>query len=222
MLRCADLTRTHDGGVTPVRQVSLTVQDGEFVSIMGASGSGKTSLLAILGLLDTATSGTYEMMGEVVDGRSEAYRARVRSRTIGFVFQSFHLIPTLSAVENVALGALYTGLSRRTRLEWSRSALIEVGLEARLNALGATLSGGEQQRVAIARALVSRPAVLLCDEPTGNLDSENTARVMEILSNLNRGGLTILLVTHDPLVAGFAHSHYLMRDGQLMAPGEAM
>ena len=198
----------------------LAVWAGDFVAVSGASGSGKSTLLSILGLLDTASEGTYRLAGCDVAGLRDVDRTALRGQLIGFVFQSFHLLSYRSAVENVALSSLYRRTRRRDREVAAVGALTRVGLGHRLWATPATLSGGERQRVAIARAIVNRPAVLLCDEPTGNLDSLNTAQILSLLDDLNHvDGLTILVVTHDPVVAAHADRHLLMVDGTTTEPG---
>lgn len=214
-LECEGLWRTYPGGISPVKDVSLTVPHGGFVAITGPSGSGKTSLLALLGLLDRPDAGRYSVAGEDVTRLTEVRRAEIRSRQIGFVFQSFNLLPARTAVENVSVGLLYRGLRRSDRILAAEAALVRLGLAHRIDAIAATLSGGEQQRVAISRALAADPAVLFCDEPTGNLDSANTDQVLALLSSLNQQGLTIVVVTHDENVASHAQTRYVMVDGQL-------
>jgi putative ABC transport system ATP-binding protein len=215
LLEAENLWRRHPGPVTAVRDVSLTVSAGDFVAITGASGSGKTSLLALLGLLDTPSHGTYRILGADVTSASETQRAVIRSRVFGFVFQSFNLLPARTAADNVTVGMLYTDLPRNERHRRAAATLEMVGLSHRAHATASTLSGGEQQRVAIARAIAGAPRVLLCDEPTGNLDSQNTSQLCRLLENLNRRGLTIVIVTHDPTVAGTANATYEMADGIL-------
>ena len=216
ILESRGLTRWHSGEVAAVQDVDLSVESGEFVAITGASGSGKSSLLALLGLLDRPTFGTYRLQGVDAVNASERMRARMRSHALGFVFQSFHLMPDRTSLENAASGLLYSGLSPKARAQRAREALLQLGLENRVHARASTLSGGEQQRVAVARALVGQPRVLLCDEPTGNLDSKNTDLILDVLSDLNGlGGLTIIIVTHDAHVAEVAGVHYEMADGRL-------
>lgn len=197
-----------------MQDVDLRVDPGELVAITGASGSGKSSLLAMLGMLDRPTYGNQRMLGVDTVNATERERALLRSASIGFVFQSFHLLPNRTATENVAAGLLYSGTPRRVRLNRAKEALVQLGLADRLHATASTLSGGEQQRVAVARALVGEPQLLLCDEPTGNLDTKNTGHVLRILADLNNTlGLTILIVTHAPDVAAIAHTQYEMADG---------
>jgi putative ABC transport system ATP-binding protein len=204
-------------GPSPTRALAgtdLTVLRGEFVAISGSSGSGKSTLLSILGLLDTASEGSYRLAGCDVSQLRDVDRTALRGQLIGFVFQSFHLLAYRTAVENVALSSLYQRTRRKDRETAAIDALVRVGLSHRLWATPATMSGGERQRVAIARAIVNRPALLLCDEPTGNLDSINTTQVLSLLDDLNRiDGLTIVIVTHDPDVAAHAGRRIIMTDG---------
>ena len=204
-------------GVVPTRALqptNLTVAAGDFVAISGASGSGKSTLLSILGLLDLPSEGTYRLAGCDVAGLRDSDITALRGQLIGFVFQSFHLLNYRSAIENVGLSSLYRHTRRKQRETAAIDALVRVGLQHRLDATPATMSGGERQRVAIARAIVNRPALLLCDEPTGNLDSVNTEQVLTLLDDLNRAdGLTIIVVTHDPNVAGHANRQIVMSDG---------
>lgn len=213
----AGLTYPGPPPVPALRPSDLTVWPGEFVAVTGPSGSGKSTLLNVLGLLDRLTTGRYRLDGTDVTELSEAQRAGVRAARIGFVFQSFHLLAHRSAVENVALGLLYRGGQRQQRLAAATEALARVGLSHRGHAPPTTLSGGERQRVAIARALVGRPQLLLCDEPTGNLDSANAAGVLDLISDLHRDGVTVLLITHDPVVADRAGRRITIRDGQVSA-----
>lgn len=215
MIEAQHLSRTYQrGDGTPVialRDVSFTVGAGEFVVIRGVSGSGKSSLLNILGCLDTPTSGSYRLAGENVSTLTDNERSHVRSKRIGFVFQSFNLLPRATAVENVELPALYTGVAPdRAR---AHQLLGRVGLAERADHFATELSGGEQQRVAIARALMNEPPLLLADEPTGNLDTAAGESVMQLLTSLQEGGRTILLVTHDEHVASFADREIVIRDG---------
>jgi ABC-type lipoprotein export system ATPase subunit len=215
MIEASHLSRTYQRGdgtpVTALRDVSFTIAAGEFVVIRGASGSGKSSLLNILGCLDTPSSGSYRLAGEDVSALPDDARSHVRSKHVGFVFQSFNLLPRATAVENVELPALYTGASPdRAR---ARELLERVGLGARADHFATELSGGEQQRVAIARALMNDPPLLLADEPTGNLESAAGESVMQLLTSLHEGGRTIVLVTHDEHVASFADREIVIRDG---------
>ena len=215
------LTRTYPLGETQVqalRGVDLRIDAGEFVALMGSSGSGKSTLLHLLGCLDNPSGGRYFLQGREVSQLSMRERSLLRGQYLGFVFQSFFLVPSLTAVDNVALPLLYrpgarTAEARRQAL----AALEKVGLEKRAGHRPVELSGGERQRVAIARALVNRPALLLADEPTGNLDSVNGAEVMRMLVDLWQEGLTILLVTHDVSIAAFTQRVIHMKDGQIIS-----
>jgi putative ABC transport system ATP-binding protein len=211
-----DVRRTYSLGDTEVRAldgVTLQIQDGEFLAIVGASGSGKSTLMNLIGCLDPPTSGQYVLAGQDVSKLSRAALARVRNRTLGFVFQNFNLLARTSAVENVELPLLYASVPAKQRRERAVAALTRVGLADRLHHQPAQLSGGQQQRVAIARALVNQPRVLLADEPTGALDSKTSVEVMTLLEALGQGGLTVILVTHSPEVAERARRIVVMRDG---------
>jgi putative ABC transport system ATP-binding protein len=197
-----------------LRNVDFDVDEGEFVAIVGESGSGKTTLMNILGLLDRPDSGEYELQGKPVGNLSPEERARVRNATIGFVFQQFHLLARTTATENVELPLLYSTESDIDISRKAREALCRVGLEERLTHYPSELSGGQQQRVAIARALVNDPGIILADEPTGNLDRESGARIMDLFRELNRNGSTILLITHDEAVARSASRVVRIVDGQ--------
>jgi putative ABC transport system ATP-binding protein len=207
--------------VQALKPSDLVIMRGEHVAIMGPSGSGKSTLLNLLGLLDRPTEGSLEIDGIELGRASERDRAAVRARHIGFVFQSFHLLPHRSAVENVMLAQVYADLPRRRRYAAAMSALAEVGLAARADALPTALSGGERQRVAIARALVNRPSLLLCDEPTGNLDSAATKDLTDLLDALHAQGATLLVITHNPAVAARAQRQISIRDGRLSERGSA-
>ena len=196
-----------------LRDVTLTIRQGEFISIQGPSGAGKSTLLNQLALLDTPTSGDYLIDGVGVRTLGERRRAVVRSENFAFIFQSFHLLPGRSVVENVALGLLYRGLGHRRRLLAARRALDFVGLGRKSSQRVEKLSGGERQRAAIARAIASGAPVIVADEPTGNLDSRNSDQVMELLSQLNRRGSTVIVVTHDDRVASYASRHLRVEDG---------
>jgi ABC-type lipoprotein export system ATPase subunit len=217
MVKLEDISR-HYGAVAPVlalRQVNLEVSVGAWVAIVGASGSGKSTLLNILGCLDRPTGGSYWLAGVDVSELSDRQRAGLRSRHIGFIFQSFHLLAHRSVLENVMLAEAYGRKPRAGREERARAALASVGLEARTDFLPTRLSGGECQRVAIARALISGPQLLLCDEPTGNLDSVATKGILELLGGLHERGLTIIMITHDNGVAERAQQRVRIADGQL-------
>ncbi|MEU3609375.1 ABC transporter ATP-binding protein [Streptomyces sp. NPDC035033] len=207
--------------VTALRPCDLAVRRGDFLAVVGPSGSGKSTFLNIAGLLDTPTSGTYLLDGIDTGRLRDADRTALRGLRIGFVFQSFHLMPQRSALENVALALVYDGTPRRERADRARRALEQVGLGHRVDSLPTRLSGGERQRVAIARALVTRPSLLLCDEPTGNLDTANADSVLALLEDLHRDGMTVLVITHDPLVAARAQSVVTIRDGVLSLSGTA-
>src|SRR6516225_6745291 len=200
--------------------VHLTIRKGEYVSISGPSGCGKSTLLSILGLLDSPTSGNYELRGEPVANLNYAERAKVRNREIGFIFQSFNLIGDLTVWENIELPLTYRGLTADERRERVDEALEKVGMTARAKHYPAQLSGGQQQRVAVARALGGRPSILLADEPTGNLDSKNGEAVMQLLGELHRDGATICMVTHDPRFAKHAQREVHLFDGKVVAEEE--
>jgi putative ABC transport system ATP-binding protein len=210
------ITKTYRMGevdVRALRGVSLTVSEGEFVAIMGASGSGKSTLMNVIGCLDHPTTGSYRLAGEEVARLDRDALAQVRNRTLGFVFQSFNLLQRTSALENVELPLIYSGVSAKERHLRAREALERVGLGDRAHHHPNQLSGGQQQRVAIARAIVTRPHILLADEPTGALDSTTSVEVMALLQELGREGLTVVLVTHEHDVAEFASRLVVLRDG---------
>jgi len=220
LIDCQDIWKIYRVGdveVQALRGLTVRIERGEFVAIMGASGSGKSTLMNIIGCLDTPTKGQYVLDGTNA-GRLEADAlAEIRNRQIGFVFQNFNLIPRTSAVENVQLPLFYRGLSLREQRRQSVEALARVGLQGREHHHPSQLSGGQQQRVAIARALVSKPSLLLADEPTGNLDSESSREIMAVLETFNRvDGITVLLVTHEVEIAGYAARQIVMKDGQMV------
>ncbi len=204
-----------DSVVNALDDVTLSIRRGEFVAVMGPSGSGKSTLLNILGCLDAPTSGTYRLEGEPVQSLSEDRLAEVRQKNIGFIFQAYHLVPRMSAMRNVELPLIFAGVDPRERRERVRRALESVGLGPRAHHRPDQLSGGERQRVAIARAMVMEPRILLADEPTGNLDTRSGAEIVALLERLNAGGLTVVLVTHDPNVGSHARRVLRMRDGQI-------
>ncbi|MDP4500699.1 ABC transporter ATP-binding protein [Nonomuraea turcica] len=216
-MEAVDLTRRYqlDGvAVEALRGVSLTIGQGEFAAILGPSGSGKSTLMHLLGCLDRPTSGTLRINGVEMSGLSDTDLADLRNKTIGFVFQSFHLLGRTTALDNVALPLVYRGVGRSERRARAKAALESVGLGHRMGHRPSQMSGGEQQRVAIARALVGEPKVLLADEPTGNLDTANGAEVMGILDRLNSDrGVAVVLVTHEPEVAAHARRQIHVRDG---------
>ena len=217
------LARTYPGSppVHALRPADLVIEAGDYVAVTGPSGSGKSTLLHLLGLLDTPTAGSYLLDGLDTSALNDRDRSALRGRRIGIVFQAFHLLPHRTALENVLLAELYNQTPRSARLEAAAGALGEVGLGHRLDALPTTLSGGESQRVAIARALVNRPSLVLCDEPTGNLDSRNAVALMELLDQLNADGLTIVVITHDAGVAAHAGRTVAISDGSLSERIEA-
>ncbi|MGW5352422.1 ABC transporter ATP-binding protein [Streptomyces sp. NPDC004031] len=209
--------RTYPGPppLTALHPADLTIARGEFVTVVGPSGSGKSTFLNVAGLLDRPSRGRYLLDGIDTAGLGERDRAALRGRRIGFVFQSFHLLPHQSAIDNVALSLLYTGTPRGKRRRLAAETLERVGLGHRLRATVVHLSGGERQRVAIARALVNRPSLLLCDEPTGNLDTATARTVLALLGELHASGFTVLVVTHDPGVAALGQRAVVIRDGVL-------
>ncbi len=212
------LTKVYKMGTVEVhalRGVTLQIRNGEFVALMGPSGSGKSTLMHLLGCLDTPTSGIYLLEGHQVSSLTDNERSSIRSKRIGFVFQSFNLLPSLTALENVLLPLMYQGsLNGAERV--AREALERVGLSERVTHSSAELSGGEKQRVAIARALITNPAMILADEPTGNLDSETGEEILDLLKTLHAEGRTILMVTHSDHAASFAERVIFMRDGQIV------
>ncbi len=202
--------------VMALDDINLSVEDGEFLSIMGTSGSGKSTMLNILGCLDSPTSGAYYLDGENVAKFKDEQLAEIRNKKIGFVFQSFNLLPKLSSLENVELPMVYAGVPKKIRQERAIAALEKVGLGKRVKHRPNELSGGQRQRVAIARALVNEPAILMADEPTGNLDSRSTVEIMEIFQGLNDDGTTIVMVTHEPDVAQYTKRIALFKDGHII------
>jgi putative ABC transport system ATP-binding protein len=223
VVRVNNITKVYTMGdqrVEALRGVSFTVQQGEFVAIMGASGSGKSTCMNMLGCLDVPTSGEYRLDGVDVGQLSGNDLAEIRNSKLGFVFQGFNLLARTTARENVELPLVYARLSAGARREKSLAALARVGLAGREGHYSNQLSGGQQQRVAIARALVNDPAILLADEPTGNLDSRTSIEIMGIFQELNRQGITIIMVTHEPDVAAFTSRHIIFRDGLIIADAE--
>lgn len=220
VIELSHIDKVYDTGAVRVhalRDVSLNVEHGGFVAIMGASGSGKSTLMNIVGCLDRPTHGSYLLDGEDVSTLDKDGRADIRNRKIGFVFQGFNLLPRTSALENVELPLIYSGLAAAERAHRSRRALAIVGLADREKNYSSQLSGGQQQRVAIARALVNRPSLVLADEPTGNLDTRTSIDIMSLFQRLNReAGITIVLVTHEPDIAQYAKRIITVRDGRII------
>ena len=201
--------------VAALNGVDLKIDSGEFVALMGPSGSGKSTLMNILGCLDRPTVGSYKLLGKEVSGLSDDDLARIRNKTIGFVFQNFNLLPRLTSLENVALPAVYAGISTKERLALAMDALEKVSLSDRAEHLPGELSGGQRQRVAIARAIAMKPSIIMADEPTGNLDTKSTLEIMQIFRDLHAAGSTIILVTHEPDIAQAADRQILVKDGKI-------
>ena len=219
LIQARDLVKTYTMGdqtVHALRGVSLDIAEGDFVAIMGASGSGKSTLMNILGCLDLPTTGQYHLAGEAVEGMEQDQLASIRNRRIGFVFQQFNLLPRTSALENVELPMVYGGIKAAERHERAMKALMQVGLGERFHHTPAELSGGQQQRVAIARALVNEPQLILADEPTGALDSETSEDIMNLLTELNKTGMTVVLVTHEADIAAWARRKIVFKDGHII------
>ena len=220
LIELEGVRRVYGRGEAEVRAldgVDLVIASGEFVAVMGASGSGKSTCMNVLGCLDAPTSGEYRFRGVPVGGLDRDQRAMLRRLHLGFVFQGFNLLARTTALENVELPLLYRGLRRADRRARALRALERVGLADRASHMPSELSGGQQQRVAIARALVTDPAVVLADEPTGNLDSQRSVEIMELLSELNREGITIVMVTHEPDMAAYAGRTVVFRDGKVLS-----
>ena len=218
ILKLTDICKDYQQGKEPVRvlkNINLTVEKGEYIAIMGPSGSGKTTLMNLIGCLDVPTSGSYELDGKDLKNLNDDALAEIRSKHIGFVFQSFHLLPKMDALDNVALPLLYSGVSLKERRERAAEALKAVGLEERMHFMPNQLSGGQCQRVAIARAMVGKPDLLLADEPTGALDTKAGNQIMDIFRQLSEEGMTILMITHEPAIARCANKTYRILDGEL-------
>ena len=213
-----DINKSYDTGrmkVPVLFDINLDVEEGEYLAIMGPSGSGKTTLMNIIGCLDSASSGTYILNGEDVYRKNDNQLAELRNRSIGFVFQNFNLLPRETALENVALPMLYAGVRKKERRERAAEALSRMGLGDRMNFLPGQLSGGQKQRVAIARAMALHPSILLADEPTGALDTASGKQIMDLFSELNGEGVTIIMITHEAEIATCAKRRMLIRDGRL-------
>ena len=218
ILKLTDICKDYQQGREPVRvlkNINLTVEKGDYLAIMGPSGSGKTTLMNIIGCLDVPTSGTYELDGKNLQDLSDDDLAEMRNKHIGFVFQHFHLLPKMTALDNVALPLLYADVPLKERRERAAEALKAVGLEARMDFYPNQLSGGQCQRVAIARAMVGKPDLLLADEPTGALDTKSGNQIMEIFRQLSADGMTIVMITHEPSIADCADKTYRILDGEL-------
>ncbi len=218
LIETKDLWKTYKMGdeeIHALRGVSIQIEKGEYVAIMGPSGSGKSTLMNLIGCLDTPSKGTYLLNGKEASTMNDNELARIRNEEIGFVFQTFNLLPRATALHNVELPLVYAGISSKERLDRAKAALEKVELGARMNHKPNELSGGQRQRVAIARALVNNPSILLADEPTGNLDSKTGVEIMALFARLHEAGNTIVLVTHEADVAAYAKRQILIRDGQV-------
>lgn len=223
ILKLTDICKDYQQGKEPVRvlkNINLTVEQGEYLAIMGPSGSGKTTLMNLIGCLDVPTSGTYELDGKDLKDRSDNDLAEIRNKYIGFVFQSFHLMPKMDALDNVALPLLYADVPLKERRARAEEALKAVGLAERIHFMPNQLSGGQCQRVAIARAMVTKPALLLADEPTGALDTKAGNQIMDIFRRLSDEGMTIIMITHEPAIAACADKTYHILDGELKTEPE--
>ena len=222
LLQLTDMCKDYLQGKQPVRvlkNINLTVERGEYLAIMGPSGSGKTTLMNLIGCLDVPTTGSYILDGKDLKDMTDDDLADIRNRHIGFVFQSFHLLPKMTALDNVALPLLYANVPLKERRARAAEALKAVGLEERMSFLPNQLSGGQCQRVAIARAMVTKPDLLLADEPTGALDSKSGNQIMEIFRNLSAEGMTIIMITHEQSIADCANKTYRILDGELLTDG---
>ncbi len=218
ILKLTDICKDYQQGKEPVRvlkNINMTVERGDYLAIMGPSGSGKTTLMNLIGCLDVPTSGTYELDGQDLKDLNDDAMAEIRNKHIGFVFQSFHLLPKMDALDNVALPLLYGGVPLAERRERAAEALKAVGLEDRMHFMPNQLSGGQCQRVAIARAIAGKPDLLLADEPTGALDTKSGNQIMDIFRQLSDEGMTIIMITHEPAIAACADKVYHILDGEL-------
>ena len=223
ILKLTDICKDYQQGKEPVRvlkNINMTVHKGDYLAIMGPSGSGKTTLMNLIGCLDVPTSGTYELEGQILKDLRDDQLADIRNKHIGFVFQSFHLLPKMDAMENVALPLLYAGVPLKERQQRAEEALKAVGLEERIHFLPNQLSGGQCQRVAIARAMVGKPTLLQADEPPGALDTKSGNQIMDIFRQLSNDGMTIIMITHEQAVAECADKIYHILDGELRTDGE--
>lgn len=218
LIQLSNVVKSYSNGdqeLNVLKGIDLTVHEGEFVAIMGPSGSGKSTLMNIIGLLDKPTSGDYSLNGTQVEELKEKQLAKVRNQEIGFVFQQFFLLSKLSALQNVELPLVYAGVNSSKRRQLAKQFLEKVELSERMKHLPSELSGGQKQRVAIARALVNNPSIILADEPTGALDTKTSDQIMQLLTELNREGKTIVMVTHEPEIADFATRKIVIRDGEI-------
>ena len=218
LIRLEEICKVYNPGENEVHaldHVNLKIEEGEFVAIIGQSGSGKSTLMNLLGCLDVPTSGLYFLHGKDVSHLKDSELSAIRNREIGFIFQGFNLIANLNALENVELPLIYRGMGRQERRALAKEALERVGLENRIHHKPSEMSGGQQQRVAIARAIAAKPPVILADEPTGNLDSASSKEILEILKNLNKGGRTVILITHDDTIAEQAKRVIRIMDGKI-------
>ena len=225
ILKLTDICKDYQQGKDPVRvlkNINLTVEKGEYLAIMGPSGSGKTTLMNLIGCLDVPTSGSYELDGNDLKDMTDDGLADIRNRHIGFVFQNFHLLPKMDALDNVALPLLYADVPLKERQEQAKAALKAVGLEDRIHFMPNQLSGGQCQRVAIARAMVGKPDLLLADEPTGALDSKAGSQIMDIFRELNQSGMTIIMITHEQSIADCADKIYYILDGELQKDAQSL
>lgn len=218
LLELQNICKDYIQGKVPVpvlKNISLSVDTGEYLAIMGPSGSGKSTLMNVIGLLDRPTSGQFLLDGKPMQTCTDRMLSEIRNQKIGFVFQNFNLLPRQTALDNVALPLLYAGVGKKERTQRAKEALIRVGLEDRITFLPTQLSGGQKQRVAIARAMVNKPKILLADEPTGALDSKSSAQVMDLFAQLNAEGVTVVMITHDPGIAGYAKRVVDIFDGEI-------